>query len=109
MRTTSLGWVTGCGRCGGRCTRHLICFTNFHILSLLGLIFYGWVCMARLLWPKRRPSEQKYFSRNSIVALLKRRENTLSLFGVHENFLVKFYYCQKVNIEKCYIVRTAGK
>ena len=22
MRTTSLGWVTGCGRCGGRCTRH---------------------------------------------------------------------------------------
>src|ERR1700755_1075231 len=50
-----------------------------------------------------------YFSRNSIVDLLKRRENTLSLFGVYENILVKFYYCQKVKIEKCYIVRTAGK
>src|ERR1700754_3538838 len=32
-----------------------------------------------------------------------------SLFGAYENFLVKFYYCQKVKIEKCYRVRTAGR
>ena len=51
----------------------------------------------------------KYFSRNSIVDLLKRRENTLSLFGAYEHFLVKFYYCEKVKIEKSYIVRTGGK
>src|ERR1700755_797826 len=81
-------------------------FTFYHFKVSF---FYGWVWLARLLWPKRRSSEQKYFSRNSIVDLLKRRENTLSLFGAYENFLVKFYYCQKVKIEKCYRVRTAGR
>src|ERR1700744_6020973 len=50
-----------------------------------------------------------FFAEFSIVDLLKRRENTLSLFGAYEHFLVKFYYCQKVKIEKCYIVRTGGK
>src|ERR1700744_1347902 len=64
-----------------------------------------------ILWANVTAKKVTYvtFSRNSIVDLLKRRENTLSLFGVYENLLVKFYYCQKVKIEKCYRVRTAGR
>ena len=105
MRTTSLESFTGCGRCGGRCSRH----SNFlHFITLKSHFLWVGVVSAVVVAQEATLRTKIFFAEFDSGSSAESRKHSLTIWCVWK-LSSKILLLPKSQNWKCYIVRTAGK